>query len=201
MKRIFTSLITVSLISLIACNSVPEPNKQEDIPMPPEVSQQHPGPDMSGNRNDNQNRPIFSGKENLPDDMSRKEQMEQIRMQKIAYMTQELNLTVEESQAFWPVYNNYWDAFMKLQHEQFKANKTIEKQESPSLSDVELLASFYAKRAEIINYWGQEFSKVIPENKVVKVFVAEERFKNYLLRKGPWRPNSQQPQQPQQPQK
>ena len=47
---------------------------------------------------------------------------EKIEVQKIAFITKQLDLTPEEAQKFWPVYNQFSDARKQL-HEQHKKNR------------------------------------------------------------------------------
>src|SRR5436190_20382368 len=54
------------------------------------------------------------------------EKKEHIEALKVSYITQKLNLTKEEAQKFWPVYNEYQDtkdALHKEQREEFKSYK------------------------------------------------------------------------------
>jgi len=166
MKKIFYLLVTVAILA--SCQNTQDSQHQ------PAPTQEIPGPPQSG--------------PNAPQpapEMSREERMEQIKMQKIAYMTDELKLTVEESQAFWPVYNQWWEESMALTHEQYSSFKDINKSDNATMADLETIAASYEKQAQLVRKWGKEFAKVIPESKVAKVFVSEERFKSYLIRKGP----------------
>ena len=42
---------------------------------------------------------------NKPSEEQRKKEFERIQSEKIAFITQELDLSPEEAQVFWPVYN------------------------------------------------------------------------------------------------
>jgi hypothetical protein len=42
---------------------------------------------------------------------------EHIESLKISFITQKLNLTREEAQRFWPIYNEYYDALQSLRTE------------------------------------------------------------------------------------
>lgn len=162
MKRILYILVVAAI--MVSCQGVQDvPKGEQRMPaeqLQPDSSKPHP-------------------------QMSREEKMEQLKMQKIAFMTDELKLTVEESQVFWPVYNRWWEENMHFTHEQYVLFKNINSNEKVTLADMEAIARSYEKQAELVRKWGGEFAKVLPEDKVARVFVVEERFKNYLIRKGP----------------
>lgn len=112
-----------------------------------------------------------------PDD----EKTESLR---IAFLSSYLNLTPEEGQKFWPVYNQMRDELkmvmdkeMQLQHD-MDINK---------LSDAELnglISSHFENEQQILNIkkkYAEEFKKVLPLKKVVLLADAENEFKRKLL--------------------
>lgn len=192
MKNIFYILLFGIL--LISCQDAQDESQQvseENHPMPvpeqmaPMHSQAGPQQQMPPVHSQDNPQQMQQNPSQPESQMSREERMEQIKMQKIAFMTEELKLNVEESQVFWPVYNQWWEESMKLNHDQFTSFKEISKSDHATMADLETIAKSYEKQAALIRKWGKEFAKVIPEEKVSKVFVTEERFKNYLVRKGP----------------
>lgn len=105
---------------------------------------------------------------------------EKIQAMKIAFMTEKLSLTPGESEKFWPLYNQYWSERRKLAHDM---RAVFQRVETGATNGRELQSFFEAQDAETaaIRRWATEFKKVLPEDKVVKVFVSEEGFKRYLL--------------------
>ncbi len=106
---------------------------------------------------------------------------EKVEAQKIAFITNALNLTPEESQKFWPLYNEYSAKEKELRPE-FK--------ERPgNLSEAEandLINKFFEneeKRLNLMKNYYQKFKNVIPASKVVKLHLAERKFKEKLLEK------------------
>jgi len=85
---------------------------------------------------------------------------------KIAYLTRKLNLTTEEAQKFWPVYNKYADELRKVQIES-RQNKTseIEREE---------------KVLNIRKRYNGEFAKALSGEKVNTFFRVEKEFNGYL---------------------
>ena len=110
---------------------------------------------------------------------------ERIRAEQVAFITSELDLTESEAQAFWPVYNDVQnkrrDAF-KASGEAFKALA-----EGVDGEDVDKLLKQYLdskKEAEKIEADAiARFKKVLPEKKVAKLVLAEEKFRHHQISK------------------
>ncbi len=113
---------------------------------------------------------------------------DKIEAMKIGFLTQRLNLTPEEAQKFWPVYNRFNDEMERVRKGN-RAKLMEEAGEMDNMSDVEAekaLNEMIANKAaelEIIKKYTAEFKKVLPAQKVVKLFVAEQAFKRELLKK------------------
>jgi len=103
---------------------------------------------------------------------------------KMAYMTQELNLTPQEAQNFWPVYNNY--------------NNEL-KQARVQYADNEV--EFEKKVVEIKERYQGNFKKVLGSNsqRVNKVYTSERQFKDMLRTEQKNRQQNNQQKQFQQP--
>lgn len=113
---------------------------------------------------------------------------EKIKAQKIAFLTQELNLTPDEASKFWPVYDKCWKEKMdakKATSQSLKALSTAAKDANSSESDVKALADAYHKNLnremELVGAHFSEYQKVLPIKKAALVTAAEERFKNNLI--------------------
>ena len=50
-----------------------------------------------------------------------KEKREKVKALKVAYITEQLELTTEEAQKFWPLYNAFDDKQAELRHEKMRA--------------------------------------------------------------------------------
>ena len=113
---------------------------------------------------------------------------EQIKAQKVAFITDKLQLTVEEAQQFWPVYNELdkksedIDNQIRTIAQNYKKNKeTLSNTELETMSDkiVELQVSSAKLDAE----YYQKFKKVLPIRKIMELNQAEREFKHELLQK------------------
>ncbi len=112
---------------------------------------------------------------------------ERLQAQKIAFITQHLALTPNEAQQFWPVYNEF-DAKRLKYHA--AANKALKKiNDADNLSDKELdeLANEFLTNqlqdAQLQVEYHEKFKKILPIKKVVKLYSAEKKFRNMLLKK------------------
>jgi hypothetical protein len=85
---------------------------------------------------------------------------------KIAYLTKKLNLSTEEAQKFWPIYNQYIAEVRKTRQDA-RANNTKE-------IDVE------EKLLNIRKRYDGEFSKALTKEKVNTFFRAEKEFSTVL---------------------
>ena len=112
---------------------------------------------------------------------------EKIKALKIAHITNSLDLSTNEAQQFWPVYNEL-EAKMDEFHEKRKANRKKSKQET-ELSDAELEKvlneRFADKQTELDlrKEYYNKFKTVLPIQKVAKLYKAEHSFKKELLKK------------------
>lgn len=110
---------------------------------------------------------------------------EKIKAEKIAFLTSEMELSPEEAQIFWPIYNQAekekWEA-LKNSREAFKAlsaavNDNKGEQEISKCLDTYLAASKVA--GEIDTEYLSEYKKVLPAGKVARLYLGEEKFRKY----------------------
>jgi hypothetical protein len=109
------------------------------------------------------------------------QQGKRIEAMRIAFITQRLNLTSEEAQQFWPVYNQFTE---KMQ--QIKVAKSETPLDDMSDADAEkmILAEFdkEAKELELKKEYYQKLKKVLPVRKVAKLYRSERDFKQELVK-------------------
>lgn len=108
---------------------------------------------------------------------------ERVRAEQVAFITSELNLTEAEAQAFWPVYND----IQSKRREAFQAsmNAFSELQKGIESQDVEKLFNDYMdckKASEKLEAEAvTRYKKVLPVEKVAKLFLAEEKFRHQQI--------------------
>lgn len=112
---------------------------------------------------------------------------DKIKALKIAYLTSKLNLTTDEAQAFWPIYNAYQDAKFEVHKAQMTLSRKL-KDQLDALTDTELnklLDEYIAleqKEASLKVEYLQKFRKILPVRKVALLQKAEHDFKAEVLR-------------------
>ena len=122
---------------------------------------------------------------NRPDDGWKKKMMSE----KVAFFTVELDLTPEEAQKFWPVYNqidkekdeanaNVFMTFIELEKaiKEKKSEKEISELLDKHIDAVE-------KQNELNSKADEKYRKVLPVAKVAKLFVSEEEFRRQYIRR------------------
>lgn len=103
---------------------------------------------------------------------SRKERVEALR---VAYITNRLNLTSEEAQKFWPIFNQYKSDLRTLRH-----NFHPKDAEVPLTADQQL--EFDQKKLDLKKKYKPQFESAIGKDKVNLLVTAEEDFKKELMR-------------------
>ena len=89
---------------------------------------------------------------------------EQWMAQKIAYLTEVMDLTTEEAQVFWPIYN-------QAQKEKREAYKAVK--EAYALEATQSIDSKYVT----------QYERVLPVEKVAKLFIGEETFRRQQIQR------------------
>jgi hypothetical protein len=118
-------------------------------------------------------------------DTSATAKREKIQAQKVAYITQKLVLTVEESQKFWPVYNEYdaqKEVLNKAYRQKMKAYKKATITEAQADSIIIADISHDQALLDLKKLYIAKFKAVIPATKVAKLSEAEREFKRMLLK-------------------
>jgi hypothetical protein len=115
-----------------------------------------------------------------------KEHEEKIDRLKIAFITTELNLTSEEAEKFWPLYNEAEAKVKELR----KANRKIEQEVRDSYETMtneeakKKLAAVFEndeKETAIRKEYAEKFSKIIGEKRALKLLSLEHEFRRELL--------------------
>jgi hypothetical protein len=110
---------------------------------------------------------------------------EKIEAQKVAFMTQKLNLTPEESQKFWPVYDQYEaqkESLNKSHRQQTKGLKNAELTDSQADSLITAEIVYDQSLLDLKKEFIPKFKEVLPASKVAKIPEVERQFKEMLLK-------------------
>jgi hypothetical protein len=103
-----------------------------------------------------------------PANEGRMESLKRVEALKIGFLTRQLELTPEEAEKFWPVYNKYTEDLRKAQKENFQSDLSeLEREE---------------KILELRKKYRSEFTKVLSAEKVNKMYQAEKEFRGMVQR-------------------
>lgn len=115
------------------------------------------------------------------------ERMKEIKAQKTAYLTTKMELTLEESQKFWPVYNQYDKELETMRkerrdaHKALRASSELTENEAAAAIDKELAAQ--QKELDLRKRYSVEFRKVVGAKKTLMLARAERDFNRELLKR------------------
>ena len=117
----------------------------------------------------------------MTDDFDLPLENSRIRAQRVAYITERLNLTPQESERFWPLYNEMEQekGRIMLRYDLPRANEKLTESEATRLiegsfqRDEELLA--------LRRRYYERFKQVLPATKIAMFPRAEREFKRELL--------------------
>ena len=113
---------------------------------------------------------------------------ERFMSEKIAFLTIEMNITPAEAQTFWPVYNEIEkkkdEALVQVIKTYKELNAAVE---SNNIKETEKCLAAYLKAQEYLNEIedsaAEQYKKVLPVEKVAKLYIAEEKFRRQNIRK------------------
>ncbi len=114
---------------------------------------------------------------------------EKMMSEKVAFLANELGITPEEAQDFWPVYNETQKDLDKAMHKVFKTFKALNDalDEGKTGKEVSALLDHYFKameeQSELNKKAAEKYRKILPVEKVAKLYVGEEKFRRQYIRK------------------
>lgn len=111
---------------------------------------------------------------------------EKIMSEKIAFLTMEMNITPEEAQAFWPVYNQVEqekDAALEQVIKSYKALSAAVEQNTKTERLLEAYLEAQKNLRKVDNEAPERYKAVLSAEKVAKLYVAEEKFRRQHIRK------------------
>lgn len=112
--------------------------------------------------------------------------MDRINAYRIAFLTRRLNLTPQEAEKFWPVYNEYQNNKVKIQSERQNIVMNFN-QNALNMTDKEMsaagdrLVELEVKEAALLQDFHNKIKLILPPVKVLRLFQAENQFRQQLL--------------------
>ena len=102
---------------------------------------------------------------------------QQVESVKIAFITQKLELSTSEAEKFWPVYNTYQQELRQV----YKQRREAKSKANPN-EKLNSELDFESRLLNIRKKYKEEFSEVIPPEKVLLFFQAEREFRETMIR-------------------
>ena len=105
---------------------------------------------------------------------------------KIAFFTKRLNLTPQEAEKFWPVYNEFQDKRISIQTERQEINRNFN-QNGLNMSDREMteagdrLVDLEIQEANHAKEFHSQLKTILSPVKVLRLYQAENQFRQQLL--------------------
>lgn len=111
--------------------------------------------------------------------------IELIKSKKVAFITEQVGLTSQEGQKFWPVYNELEKARLDLMDrkrdlEESTDDKAVRSEDAYRKLAGEMVG-VHMKEAKLIEEYNIKFLSILPAEKVVKLYRSERKFRSYLM--------------------
>lgn len=113
---------------------------------------------------------------------------DRIKAQKIAFITEKLDLTSDEAVKFWPIYNAFETEREKIKSEDLRAIK-VRMRSNPNLSDseadsllkklIEAENGLHDAKLKLVN----DLKTAISSKKIIRLRAAEDEFNRALLKR------------------
>jgi len=111
---------------------------------------------------------------------------DKIESARIAYITEQLGLTPEQAEKFWPLYREYNNKKLEIRDEFKQAKRRMKEGELSEAETQELLdlgTKLKEKELNVDKDYTERFQRVITNRQVLELRRAEDDFKKILLRR------------------
>lgn len=113
---------------------------------------------------------------------------EKYRTEKVAFLTTSLELTPDEAQRFWPVYNQFEKERWEIQKQRKDMEEKVQDAEAsmPEAKIKQLTRDFadnMKREADMLAGYNEKFLEVLPAHKVLKLYKSENEFRMYMIKK------------------
>lgn len=114
---------------------------------------------------------------------------DRIMSEKIAFLTTEANITPEEAQKFWPVYNQIWEERWAARRDVMESFRKLDIaiKENKGSKEISRLLDIYLAKIDIMTEndkkAAERFKQILPTEKVARIYVSEEKFRRQQIHK------------------
>ncbi len=109
---------------------------------------------------------------------------ERIKALKVAYLTEQLELSKTEAQQFWPIYNAFEEKEHQLRKENYSKRKetdleSLSEQEAKKMIDD--MVSTEKRKQELRENFIRDLQKILSSKKIIKLKIAEDEFNKKMF--------------------
>lgn len=106
---------------------------------------------------------------------------ERLESKKIAFISDKLNLSPEEAQVFWPVYNQYTAdlAELKIDKDRFS---DLEAMEEKADEMIDAMLDREQKHLDLKKAYAKKFKEVVGSKKTIRLFMVERKFRESMVK-------------------
>lgn len=108
---------------------------------------------------------------------------ERVEAQRVAFITQRLRLTTEESQAFWPVFNEFEDKMKTLKAQLPPRPEIMKMSDSEAEAYLDKALRIEQEELDLKRSYVKKFKEVLPVQKVAMLGHVERAFNRELLKR------------------
>ncbi|APY11744.1 hypothetical protein BWZ22_11065 [Seonamhaeicola sp. S2-3] len=115
---------------------------------------------------------------------------------KVSFITEQLDLTEQEAQKFWPVYNDHNKKMSNLKYQEMRALRKELKSNIETLTEEKALEflkkinSIELKEHKYKQEYAAKLKTILSAKKIIKLRVAEEDFKRKMLERWKYHKNN-----------
>ena len=123
-----------------------------------------------------------------PKELNHADRWEKFQAEKVAFLTSKLELTPDEAQKFWPVYNQMEKERWEIQKLRREIEERVQNAEE-TMSDNRIkqltreVAGNMQKEADIMKNYNEKLLEVLTPRKVLRLNKAENEFRLYMIKK------------------
>ncbi|QQS51969.1 MAG: hypothetical protein IPM71_04370 [Bacteroidota bacterium] len=112
---------------------------------------------------------------------------DKVQAARVKFFNEKLELTPDESKKFWPIYNDYQSRKNKLTTERknlmsFFSSNQSNMSEKEIAETLDRYVAIEKEETQLLETYNQKFRQVLPDEKVLKIYLTEIQFRNYLLK-------------------
>ena len=117
-------------------------------------------------------------------DLSGQRMRDRVEAQRVAFMTQQMDLTPDESAAFWPLYKDYKEAMDVLREEiHFDRSRIRQMNDAEAEAWLDKIFENEEKQIDLKRQYIAKFKNVIPAKKILMIAPLERAFNREILKK------------------